>query len=191
VRTVRVTRLAIILAASVFLMIAGHVSGAPMQVPAVPHEDWGACPFECCSYGGWVAQKTTPVYARRSTSAPVVFRLAPGDSVRGMTGVVVTQRLGLAVSPLSSDRGSQHATRAARESVAVLHDEGEGYWSVWRKGQAFSEVVLDTSEVDPRSTDLRMVRYPQYTWWAHVRDMKGRTGWVREPYCFWHVDSCE
>lgn len=79
-------RRAIIIAASIFLIIAERVSSAPMRVPAVPHEDWGACPFECCSYGGWVAQKITPAFTLRSTSAPIAFRLTRGDAVIGMTG---------------------------------------------------------------------------------------------------------
>ena len=68
------------------------------QEPPVPYIDRGACPFECCQYGDWVA--TRGVLAREfydehrpGLNPPRrLFVLEPGAHVLAMTGVVVTTR---------------------------------------------------------------------------------------------------
>src|SRR5437867_12482309 len=67
-------------------------SGAPL-----PYRDHGACPFEGCTYRDWSVLADTQLLADWRDDARVVTRVQRGTTVRGLTGVVVTTRLGRAL----------------------------------------------------------------------------------------------
>ncbi len=59
--------------------------------PPLPYLDWGACPFECCTYREWRTVKAVTVLQERRRKSSVSFLLKPGDRVVALTGVVVTR----------------------------------------------------------------------------------------------------
>src|SRR5215510_7712878 len=63
--------------------------------PALPHFDWNACPFEGCTYRQWTAHDVVPVYDTWKGNRREVARLAVGDKVVAITGVVITFRPGV------------------------------------------------------------------------------------------------
>ena len=71
-----------------------------MSAPALPVYDWKACPFEGCSYRQWTAQKQIVVYNTWKQDRQPIAQLAKGDSVLGVTGVVITFRPGVGRQPL-------------------------------------------------------------------------------------------
>ena len=146
----------------------------------LPFEDWGACPFECCTYREWTVRADTPIHADRSDDAPVVFTAKAGDWVTGLTGVVVTTIPGRAEVRLPTTVGGRAA--APGDVVWLLTNQVEGFYKAWFKGQfidgfnGYYDIVLTTQ--------------PVFTWWVKVRDKSGRVGWTRENDNFGHMDAC-
>ena len=64
------------------------------QTPSMPFEDRGACPFECCVYRTWVANKATAIRSKRGGSASTAFNVKRREKVTAVTGVVVTTQYG-------------------------------------------------------------------------------------------------
>ena len=61
--------------------------GGLSDEPKLPVSDWGACPFECCVYGGWTATAEVRARAGRDLKAKQRFIIAPGESVKAETGL--------------------------------------------------------------------------------------------------------
>src|SRR5215467_7396489 len=64
------------------------------DMPPMPYNDFGACPFECCHYGEWTALK--PLIARQTNQArsAVAFQIKIGERVTALTGIVITLKPG-------------------------------------------------------------------------------------------------
>jgi hypothetical protein len=56
------------------------------DMPPMPYNDVGACPFECCHYGAWTASK--PAIARQTydSKSAIAFRIKAGEKVNGADG---------------------------------------------------------------------------------------------------------
>jgi hypothetical protein len=89
-------RTLLVVAALAAVAYAAEAQSQQPAGPPMPYEDVGACPGECCTYREWTSTARVSVYAERSPSAPVAFVLAPRESVRALTGVVITTRPGVA-----------------------------------------------------------------------------------------------
>ena len=170
---------------------AGRDAAAP---PTVPYEHHGACPFECCTYRTWTVTADTDVRTDRRDGAPVAFRLRRGERVDGVTGVVVTTKLGTATVRRGVAPGE--SMLKAGEVVYVLHELGEGFWHVWAHGQFFSARVVGTEETCSATGEeagecaIRMVEAPATVWWARIRNRSGQEGWTRHLDRFADVDAC-
>src|SRR5688500_3012645 len=79
---------------------------APRDGPPVPFEDPGACPFELCTYGEWTARQPVAVRRERRRGSPIVFRVARGETVTAITGVVVTLEAGRVQFRVPHEMGS-------------------------------------------------------------------------------------
>ena len=155
----------------------------------VPYEAAGACPFECCTYRTWSVERATEVRSERDAGAAVAFRLTAGEKVEALTGAVVVSRAGRGRAP--RDATVQGMPLRAGDEVAILHPVGEGFWSVWRGGRTFNAQVGDPQPAGSRAQpEVQMVEKPQFTWWVHIRDARGRTGWTNRPEDFGGKDRC-
>jgi hypothetical protein len=165
----------------VVVLVARTCLGGDTARPPSPYYDFGACPFECCVYRSWVAVKATPVHTSRDPRSPIAFRLARGERVRALTGVVVTTSAGEAVTL----REVTIAGRRVRpgERVYVLTNLGEGYNKVWYRGR-MGEAQIDDD------TLYRVERRPESTWWVKVRNRRGKVGWSNQADDFGDNDSC-
>src|ERR1700752_1151768 len=115
--------------------------------PTMPYYDFGACPFECCTYRDWVA--TAPVQAvgshtRTPSTQTLAFNIAKGETVTGMTGVVITNKAGVVriTKPIQLDVSSrrfpnlsERVTLAPGDRLYLFTSQGEGYMSGWFKGR--------------------------------------------------------
>ncbi len=148
--------------------------------PKLPYEDWGACPFECCTYRDWSVTKDTPIRADRLATSPVVFTAKAGEWVTGTTGVVITTVPGRGEIRSPMPLGNRPA--AVGDIVEYLTYQGEGTYRAWFKGQ-----LLDSVEgYEP----IVMTVEPVWTWWVKIRNSKGQIGWTDETGNFGHMDGC-
>lgn len=159
---------------------------ALLPAPKLPYYDWGACPFEGCSYREWTATKSVTVFDTWKKSRKHIAELATGDKVTALTGVVITFRPGV----IRMDRDVPEERLKAGETILTYAYRGEGFSAVW---------IHDRYEP---SYDISFTKWPNgqgcggthcaatYTdlgekeWWAQVRLKSGKTGWV-------NMDSAE
>lgn len=166
----------------------GAAAPPPTGVP-VPYEARGACPFECCTYRTWSVERPTEVRSARDAGAAIAFRLAAGEKVEALTGVVVVSRPGRGRAP--RDAPVQGMPLRAGDEVAILHPVGEGYWSVWRGGRTANAQVGGPPPAGGRwQAEVEMLEKPVFTWWVQVRDARGRIGWTNRPEDFGGKDRC-
>ena len=155
---------------------------APPRGLTFPREDPGACPFECCKYGRWVASAAVTVRRERLAGAAPAFSVAPGETVDAITGVVVTTQPGRArvLAALTLDG----LTLAAGEEVSVLRYAGEGAYLVCARGRAVE------AESEEAGGHLRVLSTPRVVWWVQIRNARGEVGWSDQPDRFTGRDGC-
>jgi hypothetical protein len=170
------------------------LGSAPSDKPPLPFEDFGACPFECCTYRDWNVNASTVLHQRRDPSSPVAFSVKLGEVVRGLTGVVVTEALGeIAIqADVDLEPMGQSVTARPGEIAYVLHYLGEGSWLLWFHGKTVPHHIpsAGSSEESPNTQPLRLVREPKVTWWVLIEGINGQLGWSSEPGHFGNVDAC-
>jgi hypothetical protein len=161
------------------------------RVPRLPYEDAGACPFECCLYREWSVRADTLVRSRRDDAAPIAFRVARGAKVVGVTGVVITTKLGLVAVRRPTTVGERKMRVAPGEPLHVLHYVGEGYWKFWLRGQVDQDqLTVKGDRCIGGPCDVEVVEKPVTVWWAKIRDTHGREGWTRDLSHFGGIDGC-
>jgi hypothetical protein len=150
------------------------------QAPALPFYDWGACPYETCAYRQWTAHRSVTVYSAWKQGRRTIAQLAAGETVTGLTGVVITFQPGV----IRMDRDLPGQGLLQGDTVLTFAYRGEGFSAVWFKGRYH------------RDFDISFAKWPDGTgcggahcaatymdlgrksWWAKVRLKSGRTGWV-------------
>jgi hypothetical protein len=153
------------------------VKGPP---PTLPYQDWRACPGERCRYGEWIARRPATVFDSWDEKRIVVTRIAAGEKVDAVTGLVITFQPG--VIRMDRDLAAQGLKRG--DVILTYAYRGEGYSAVW-----FDD------RYDPEF-DISFAKYPDGTgcggehcaavyqdlgrkvWWAQVKLASGKTGWV-------------
>ena len=146
--------------------------------PPTPYEDFGACPFEGCTYREWIARKETIIRKENNERSPAVFNVRKGEKVVGVTGTVITLQPGYA----------EALTRVQTEGgwlepgdiVYLLHYMGEGSWMIWFKGKIDGKGMTENFEI---------LHYPETVWWVKIRNMKGQVGWSNQTENFGNVDA--
>ena len=175
---------------------AGDHLPAPDR-PALPYESEGVCPFECCTYRTWTVDADTDILVERQEGAAAAFRVRRGQLVQGVTGVVVTTKLGRAVvrRPTTIGVGSAPVAVEPGDAVYILHYVGEGYWKFWIRGRVDSDQLPEKGVgcVDDAGRSVvcavQITEEPQTTWWAKIRS-RGRQGWTRQVDHFSDIDAC-
>lgn len=183
---------------ALFVCISCPVTGAPSDGPPLPYLDRGACPFECCRYREWTVEADTPVRSRRDSKAPLVFTAKRGESVHGLTGVVVTVEPGR-VRVLQDGRmgGDDGVSVAKGTLIYSLHYQGEGYSLLWHDGKTYSDFVPSVENFRrnlpvavPHDMGLRPESDPKTIWWILIENANGDVGWSEHPENFGNKDAC-
>lgn len=166
---------------------------APAAAPALPYESPGACPFECCTYRAWTVRADTDILSERTPGAPVAFRVRKGETVVGVTGVVVTTVPGRTRVLKETVLGDGELRVRVRpgDGVYLIHSLGEGFWKAWVRGREIqvNEIGCMGETNTPQPCGLRILSRPRTTWWVKIRK-GGREGWTREVDRFGDVDRC-
>jgi hypothetical protein len=162
----------------------------------LPFLDWGACPFECCTYRAWGVTKDTVVWKERRRSSPEAFRLKPGDRVVALTGVVVTTKAGRMKILKDTTLDETRPVRLhAGDVIYTLRYMGEGYDRFWFDGALHSDQIsantVDSGSPAPDAV-LWVEALPETVWWVKVRNGTGLVGWtlVDENFDGADMDAC-
>jgi len=148
----------------------------------LPYKDFGACPFECCTYRQWVAKKNLVLYKKISGKSPVAFRIKKGEKVTGVTGVVITNIAGKADVLKTQTLESSKVQLTKGDTISVLTYLGEGWFRMWYKGKFFED--------DGDSTGIKIVSQPKAVWWVKIKNRRGQTGWTKSSGDFDNQDQC-
>lgn len=174
-----------------FLIIGLLLTGNSFaQGPKVPYKDVGACPFECCLYRGWTANKETVIYKQMSEKSAVAFRVKRREKVTGVTGVVITNKAGTvralkaftATEDSKNIAGNKFSIKAG-EIFYVLTSLGEGFHQLWYKGKFFQDEIYNEQ-------NMKILTTPKADWWVKIKNRKGQIGWTKLPENFDNKDGC-
>jgi hypothetical protein len=157
----------------------------------MPFYDWGACPFEGCTYRRWQALQHVTVWNTRN-HRQIAFTIKSGEWVRGITGVVVTTRPGISkvLEKMTVGEGPSVAVSPG-DLLYTLHYVGEGYDLFWFQGRTYSDQISGDRDPDPPppGTKIQIISRPQAVWWVKVRNAKGQVGWTDQTDRFTNMDQ--
>jgi hypothetical protein len=182
----------------VSLLLTASVCSGQNRRPPTRYQDYGACPFECCTYRRWSVDANTVLYKQRSTSSGVAFRVRKGDHVSGLTGVVVTLKPGEAIVKKATTVGT--GKRKIRVKIGdilyLLHYEGESFFKIWFRGVIYEDEMPTAPDlitkvpIEEREEYIHVISQPDYVWWVKVKNRGGQVGWSKETENFGDKDSC-
>ncbi len=177
--------LAVIFASSVFT----SPYAVAQEKPPAHYENWGVCPFECCTYREWTAEDDIPVHKGRSETSPVLFRLRRNEQVNALTGVVVTE----SASAVRIDKpvrdgyvdGSDQPQLSLKPGDVIyrLSPLGEGAFLFWYQGKVYR------SSIDLASMPAADGKEAKMVWWKQVKNKAGKKGWTTSDK-FSNADAC-
>lgn len=163
--------------AALTFVAAGIMQGEQRNSPPDLYVSKGACPFECCVYREWIANRDLAVMDK--PDGKPIAQLRKHDHVSAITGEVQTHPLRFQIRQKGPDK--EAVSIPLGSTVYLLHPVGEGFWLVWFRGKV---IQMDPQYVGPG---------PRYQWWARIKIPSGQVGWVRmnvKDLPFDHVDSC-
>lgn len=177
------------LLASLWLVAMPTIVPAQVLAPKV-FVDKGTCPFECCEYGKWTAEKSTRAYSHPDKGRGA-FTIPAGTTVTALTGYVRTHG-----EPFLVTR--PHPPYKAGEKLMVYTYYGEGAFLVWYKGKIFTEDLGfspyggtgGTRCTDPKYCWGTLARELQSDWWINFRLRNGKTAWLHGATEFSGADRC-
>ncbi len=169
------------------------------ELPRLPYRDWGACPFECCTYKTWETTRVVAVHERPDSASKPVFTLAARKPVQGIGGVVITHQVGITriLKPIeigydSKGKGPLLSLKAG-ERIYTLHDVGAAYDLFWYRGKVYTDQVGLSEDAFGNISEapLKIESRPRTEWWAKIRSDNGHIGWAEVRDNFDHIDACE
>lgn len=170
----------IALAVFTFASSSGAQDGPRPALPFVSR----VCPFRYCAPATWMASVKTPLFASLRRGARVTTILEAGTNVRGVSGLVVTTRLGQAAVRGTLTAGYPPVTLSSRDPVFVLYPSAEGgEFAFWSQGVSGTTFIPDQNGCRRNSIpecQIQMTELPHYTFWVQVRTQDGREGWTRQ-----------
>ena len=175
-----------------------QTNSAKRRQPSPPshYEDYGACPFECCTYRQWTVNADTIFYQDRSPNSPVIYRAKKGEHVTGLTGVVITLQPGKALVKKATTLGREpHQVQLKPGDVLyVLHYLGEGYYKFWFRGRIYEDELPSVNDrlsaAEQARQAIQPLSDPQTVWWVKVKNKRGQIGWSKQDDHFDGMDAC-
>lgn len=141
----------------------------PEEIYAGSYEMTSDCHELGCAYGPARFSFDTPVYEREDARAPIVATISPAECV------LKTGRDALLSAPQRGVVLETFDQYVAGDVIYLTNYDGEGYSTVWRRGEYLSEFQGGPIRWDPSRND------PREGYWVEVTRANGQTGWVRNP----------
>jgi len=168
------------------------------EQPQLPYYDWGACPFECCTYREWKAPDRVKAYADYRDEAAVIFEIDKGEWFTALTGVVITYKVGITKVLKPVEMGYANGVKypaikaVPGDTLYKLHYLGEGFVLFWYKGKIYSDQFPPETSPNPPSAEnkIQTITRPEVGWWVKIKNKKGQIGWINVLVYFENSDSC-
>ena len=155
------------------LLLVATASSVAYAAPPEFFIDIGACPFEGCQYGKWMARQDITLYAEKDPKSQVVARIKRGEKVIAVTGDVHT--IPGKFKAFFEIGESPKIRIKANTVISVYTYCGEGYYKVWHRGKM---VPIGLSEMPDFG---KWIRQPKSIWWVKIKTNVGITGWTNTP----------
>ncbi len=159
----------------VLLVLAIPTMQVSAQSLKLPYKDVGACPFEGCQYGRWIANKETTIYKEMRDGSPVAFKVKNKEKITSLTGIVMTLKTETArvlkATKIYANVGKYSTTVKSGETLSLIHYQGEGFYLAWYKNRLFS--------IDTTDNNFKIVKEPETVWWVKIKNSKGKIGWTK------------
>jgi len=171
---------AMVLSAIVSSAVCQEPESKDMPAATLPFFDWKACPFEGCAYRQWIARKSVVSYDTWKNDRRPVAQISKGDTVFGLTGVVITFAPGV----IRVDRDLPDSNLERGDTILTYTYRGEGFSAVWFKGKYYTEFDIsftkwpDGQGCGGAHCAATYVDLGKRVWWAEVKLKSGRTAWV-------------
>lgn len=171
------------------LLFVTSVYSGQTPRPPVNYADYGACPFECCTYRRWSVVKDTVLYKERSEKSGEAFHVRKGEHVTGLTGVVITLKPGKASVRKATTIGTGRRKTQVKpgDVLYLLHYEGEGIYKIWFRGGIYENEVSSAADVNGK---IQLLNEPDNVWWVKVKNSRNQTGWSKQDKNFGDMDAC-
>lgn len=142
----------------------------PQDIYQGSYEMTSDCPEQGCAYGPARFATNTLLYERQDTRAPIVATIPVGECA------LKTGRDALLSSPRRGVVLETSGRFAAGDVIYLTNYDGEGYSTVWRRGEYISEFLDDVAvRWDDAPKD------PREGYWVEVARANGGTGWALDP----------
>jgi hypothetical protein len=172
-------------------LVSQHTSDSlGTSPPALPVIDYGACPFEGCSFGEWTVVKDTVLYSSWAPDRAKIGKLSKGQKVTGLTGVHITNKpdtiqVVADIPQLSLKRG---------DTIFRYMYRGEGYADIWAKGKWMKETdctFISEKEIGGclRDCSAKVIEEGDKEWWVQVRTKADQVGWAKVEDNFEGMDA--
>jgi hypothetical protein len=165
---------------------------ASPTAPALPKIESKACPFECCQFGRWKAEKVIPLFDSWKSGRKQIGSLPAGEAVTGIDGVHVTY------SPDIIRVKNNMPALGLRAGDLVLRYMylGEGAAQFWFNGKFYPSLELTAEGQGNQDGDCSgqcdgvIVTRGLKEWWVQVRRKDGSTAWTLGENRFSGMDAC-
>ena len=129
--------------------------------PRLPYVEQGVCPFEGCQYALWTANTATAVYDRWQDGRRAVAKVAAGEKVMGLTGLVVTFKPGV----IRMDRDLPERSLKRGDTILTYSYEGEGFTVAFVNGKLEHDYDISfTKWPDGTGCGRNIARRLTWTW---------------------------
>lgn len=154
--------------------------------PETPYVAKGACPFECCTYTTWQADKDLNIYQNVRDTTSLAFTINEGTKFEALTGNVYITKLGkvVAIKPFTIPYYEKEWKVAKGDTLYLLNYVGEGYHKVWFKGDIIEDVpgyFWHYGEKMPPDSDIEKVaellNKEEDEWWTKI-EYQNKIGWL-------------
>jgi hypothetical protein len=171
------------------LLFVTSVYSGQTPRPPVNYADYGACPFECCTYRRWSVVKDTVLYTERSEKSGEAFHVRKGEHVTGLTGVVITLKPGKASVRKATTIGTGKRKTQVKpgDVLYLLHYEGEGIYKIWFRGSIYENEISAAADVNGK---IQLMNEPDNVWWVKVKNSRNQIGWSKQTKNFGDMDAC-
>lgn len=167
--------------------------GPPIDADGL-YDSMGSCPGEACEVAHWqYFDAPKELRASPNRTAPVIITLAANEwvSVRDMVHRWRPVR-GVVVGDVQGADQDETRRLSIGDVVYTIDYEGEGFISLWRRGDLFS--WYDPGEEGPVVDGIRWDAFDEAQraadnaagggWWIQLQRENGQTGWVQELNCY-------
>lgn len=125
-----------------------------------------------CNYRNWRTVQLTPLLAEHSRRAAVLGTLMPGEWVH-------VEELATRLVPRRGVVREDTSDLRAGEVVYGLEYEGEGFLSIWRRGERASVGYEEQPAIEWDQERASVADLESLGTWARVTRENGQAGWVR------------